>query len=153
MPAPGTHAASSPSRLLPAYVVPASLYVEEPFTLLRPCACACVEFRFFSSFSELDYARAGNSVSESVTIAPEEFESEYGMPHTMLEPLKKLGMPVQLNKGVLQLERPFTICEAGDVLTPEQGRLLVRGGFCSLHALCEGSWFAHRARAGASVPE
>ena len=80
---------------------------------------------FFDSFSELDYARGGAVVDQDVVIEPEAF-AEFAMTFTMLEPLKKLGLNVQLKHGVLALEDPFTVCSAGDVLTPDQARLLVR---------------------------
>jgi mRNA turnover protein 4 len=38
--------------------------------------------------------------------------------------LRKLGMPCVLKRGVITLERAFTVCAAGDVLTPEQAQLL-----------------------------
>lgn len=81
--------------------------------------------RFFDTFSELDYARGGAVVDQDVVIEPEAF-AEFAMTFTMLEPLKKLGLNVQLKHGVLALEDPFTVCSAGDVLTPDQARLLVR---------------------------
>ena len=91
--------------------------------------CACpppVDFRFFEDFAELDYARAGNRATATVVVTPEEFATEYGFPFSMLEPLRKLAVPVVLDKGVLRLEREVVVCHEGDVLTPEQGRLLVR---------------------------
>ena len=42
-----------------------------------------------------------------------------------MEPLfRSLGLMTNLKKGVIHLLKPFTICSAGDVLTPEQAKLL-----------------------------
>lgn len=83
---------------------------------LSPC-------RFFSAFSEVDYARAGAVVSEDVSLTPESF-LEYELSHTLHDQLRKLSMPVWLDKGVLRLTRPHVVCSAGDTLSPEQAQLL-----------------------------
>ena len=45
--------------------------------------------------------------------------------HTMEPMLRtKLGMPVKLTKGVVTLIEPFTLCNEGDELTPEQAQIL-----------------------------
>jgi mRNA turnover protein 4 len=46
------------------------------------------------------------------------------MPHTMADGLRKLGMPVRLERGVIVLPDNFELCQAGVAITPEQGRLL-----------------------------
>ena len=46
------------------------------------------------------------------------------MPHNMDEPLRQLGMPVMLKRGVVTLIKPFTVCQEGDPLSPEQARIL-----------------------------
>jgi mRNA turnover protein 4 len=38
--------------------------------------------------------------------------------------LRSLGLPVKVNKGTLELPEPYTVCETGQTLTPEQARLL-----------------------------
>lgn len=81
--------------------------------------------RYFAEYSELDYARGGAVVDEAIVMTPEAF-AEFNMTYTMLEPLKKLGLNVRLDHGVLVLDEPYTVCNAGDTLTPEQARLLVR---------------------------
>lgn len=46
-----------------------------------------------------------------------------------MEPvLRQLGMPVKLVKGVVHLEREYLVCRRGDVLSPEQCRILVSNG-------------------------
>lgn len=47
------------------------------------------------------------------------------MPNNMEPQLRKLGMSTRLNKGVVTLDRDHVLCREGDVLTPEQGNLLV----------------------------
>lgn len=68
-----------------------------------------------------DYARAGNVATEDVVFAAGPLPS---MPHNMDEPLRKLGMPVMLKMGVVTLDREFTVCSKGDVLSPDQARIL-----------------------------
>jgi mRNA turnover protein 4 len=80
---------------------------------------------YFSSLSVPDYARAGFVASEKVTIQKGVLED---MPHTMAETLRKLGMPVKLEKGIVVLTSNYTICNEGDALSPDQGRLLKHFG-------------------------
>ncbi|CAF1448880.1 unnamed protein product, partial [Didymodactylos carnosus] len=65
---------------------------------------------YFNSLSLLDYARSGNVATEAVTIeqgALPDFQ------HTMEPMLRQLGLMTSLKKGII-----------GDVLTPEQAKLL-----------------------------
>lgn len=39
--------------------------------------------------------------------------------------LRKLGMPVLLQKGVIRVLGDYKLCKAGKPITPEQSRLLV----------------------------
>ena len=73
----------------------------------------------------------GAQAAETVTMQAGPLE---GMTHTMLEQLRKLGMPVELQKGVLHLTAPFVVCKEGEVLTVDQARILVRGvcGACGV---------------------
>lgn len=75
---------------------------------------------FFATYAQPDYARSGAKVNKTVTIEKGVLDT----PHTMTETLRKLGMPVRLDKGKVVLESDYTICKAGDNITPEQGRLL-----------------------------
>jgi hypothetical protein len=45
---------------------------------------------------------------------------------SMTEPLRKLGLPVELKNTVVSLYQDHQVCAKGDVLTPEQARILVR---------------------------
>mmetsp|Transcript_14958 Transcript_14958/g.47694 ORF Transcript_14958/g.47694 Transcript_14958/m.47694 type:complete len:241 (+) Transcript_14958:34-756(+) len=70
---------------------------------------------------ELDYARSGSVATKTVTLAAGPLPE---MQHTMVEELRTLGLPVELKRGVVTLYAPHTICKKGDVLSPEQCRLL-----------------------------
>lgn len=43
----------------------------------------------------------------------------------MIDQLRKLGMIVEVENGVLQLREPFRAAESGEHLTPEQAKVLV----------------------------
>lgn len=84
----------------------------------RPHADVC---KFFDEYAETDYARSGFVATETVVIPAGRMAD---MPHTMADTLRKLGMPVRLDKGVVVNESDYTVCEEGAAITPEQGRLL-----------------------------
>jgi len=94
------------------------------FTDRAPAAVAA----FFAGFSAADFARAGFVPAAAVRVEAGPLPA---LPHTMLDPLRKLGMPVVLEKGTLVLPQPYSLCTAGRAITPEQGRLLKHFG----HAL------------------
>jgi mRNA turnover protein 4 len=85
---------------------------------------------FFGGFSATDFARAGFVPATTIQQPPGRLTE---LPHTMLDQLRKLGMPVALDKGVIVLPQAYTLCHAGKALTPEQGRLLKHFG----HQLAE----------------
>ena len=75
--------------------------------------------------AEADYARSGATASATVTVPAGPLD----LPHTMVDELRRAGMAgVRLVKGVPVLGEPHTIAEEGDVLTPEQARLLKHFG-------------------------
>ncbi|KTF92823.1 hypothetical protein cypCar_00022063 [Cyprinus carpio] len=76
---------------------------------------------YFSSFKEVDYARAGNVATMSVTLDEGPLEQ---FPHSMEPQLRQLGLPTALKKGVVTLIKDFEVCKEGDTLTPEQARIL-----------------------------
>ena len=80
---------------------------------------------FFDTYGDADFARSGFVPSETIKQAP---GALVDMPHTMLDQLRKLGMPVRLDKGTLILPQAYSLCTAGKALTPEQGRLLKHFG-------------------------
>ncbi len=76
---------------------------------------------YFNKLEMEDYARAGNHVKETVTIDEGPLD---GFQHTMEPLLRSLGLTTTLKKGIIHLLKPYTICSNGDVLTPEQAKLL-----------------------------
>uniref|UniRef100_A0A914V2E4 Ribosome assembly factor mrt4 n=2 Tax=Plectus sambesii TaxID=2011161 RepID=A0A914V2E4_9BILA len=76
---------------------------------------------YFANFKERDYARAGHEVDETITLSEGPLEH---FPFSMEPQLRKLGLPTQLQKGVITLYSDFVVCTAGDKLTPDQSRIL-----------------------------
>ncbi len=52
--------------------------------------------RYFNSFKEVDYARAGNVATMAVTLDEGPLEQ---FPHSMEPQLRQLGLPTALKKG------------------------------------------------------
>ncbi|CAB1412849.1 unnamed protein product [Pleuronectes platessa] len=75
---------------------------------------------YFSHFKEMDYARAGNPAQMDLTLD----EGPLEFPHSMEPQLRQLGLPTALKKGVVTLLKDHAVCKEGDVLTPEQARIL-----------------------------
>eukprot|EP01029_Cantina_marsupialis_P027831 TRINITY_DN774065_c0_g1_i1.p1 TRINITY_DN774065_c0_g1~~TRINITY_DN774065_c0_g1_i1.p1 ORF type:complete len:216 (+),score=58.38 TRINITY_DN774065_c0_g1_i1:42-689(+) len=76
--------------------------------------------KYFENFKVPDFPRTGFEVSEAITVPAGDLD----MIHTMVEPLRKLGLPVKLDNGVVKVERDHVVCREGDVLKPEQAQLL-----------------------------
>ncbi|KAI1716451.1 ribosomal protein l10 domain-containing protein [Ditylenchus destructor] len=77
--------------------------------------------KYFKAFAEDDFARAGTTIDQTVTLPKGLLKN---MPGSLEPQLRKLGLPTQLEKGEIGLIRDYTICNAGDILTPEQTALL-----------------------------
>jgi mRNA turnover protein 4 len=75
---------------------------------------------FFKNYREADYARSGFVPIETVERHPGPIE----MTHVMEPTLRQLGMTTSLNKGVIILEKEYTLCTAGQPITPENAKLL-----------------------------
>ena len=81
--------------------------------------------RDFAAHEAPDFARAGAVADRDVAVP----RGKLDLPHTMVDELRKLGMTsLRLDKGTPTLPIAFTICAAGDTLTPEQCRLLKHFG-------------------------
>uniref|UniRef100_A0A3Q3WNM2 Ribosome assembly factor mrt4 n=1 Tax=Mola mola TaxID=94237 RepID=A0A3Q3WNM2_MOLML len=75
----------------------------------------------FNHFKEMDYARAGNQAQMDITLDEGPLEQ---FSHSMEPQLRQLGLPTALKKGVVTLLKKYDVCKEGDVLTPEQARIL-----------------------------
>uniref|UniRef100_A0A4W4FTS0 Ribosome assembly factor mrt4 n=1 Tax=Electrophorus electricus TaxID=8005 RepID=A0A4W4FTS0_ELEEL len=73
------------------------------------------------NLKETDYARAGNVAEMAVTLDEGPLEQ---FTHSMEPQLRQLGLPTALKKGVVTLLQDYEVCKEGDVLTPEQARIL-----------------------------
>ncbi|RUP45718.1 hypothetical protein BC936DRAFT_147822 [Jimgerdemannia flammicorona] len=81
--------------------------------------------RYFAELIKLDYARSGVVASKTVVIpAGPVMRGEDIVPHNMEPQLRKLGMPITLNNGVVTLAKDYTVCKEGDTLTTSQAHLL-----------------------------
>ncbi|KAM6927824.1 mRNA turnover protein 4 homolog [Xenentodon cancila] len=76
---------------------------------------------YFNHFNEMDYARAGNQAQMDITLNEGPLEQ---FPHSMEPQLRQLGLPTALKKGVVTLLNDYDVCKEGEVLTPEQARIL-----------------------------
>lgn len=74
----------------------------------------------------MDYARAGNKATFTVSLDPGPLAQ---FPHSMEPQLRQLGLPTALKKGVVTLLSDYEVCKEGDVLTPEQARVLKLFGY------------------------
>ncbi|KAI9597589.1 ribosomal protein L10-domain-containing protein [Syncephalis fuscata] len=81
--------------------------------------------RYFDEFRKPDYARTGNRIDQTVTI-PEGtlMRGEDPFPGNMDTQLRSLGIPLRRDGGKLVIEQPYTICNEGDTLSPNQSHLL-----------------------------
>ncbi|XP_029908140.1 mRNA turnover protein 4 homolog isoform X1 [Myripristis murdjan] len=76
---------------------------------------------YFSHFKEMDYARSGNKAQMDVVLDEGPLKQ---FPHSMEPQLRQLGLPTALKKGVVTLLSDHEVCKEGDILTPEQARIL-----------------------------
>merc|ERR1712228_335991 len=44
--------------------------------------------------------------------------------HSMEPQLRQLGLPTKLERGIITLTKDYVVCKEGDVLKPEQARIL-----------------------------
>lgn len=97
---------------------------------------------YFSTYSELDYARSGAVASQTFRIPPGELYTAYGVeggtedpiPMSIEPHLRKLGVPTKIVKGKVVLQdRPdfsmdaeegYEVCKEGDTLDSRQTSIL-----------------------------
>ncbi|KAI9103610.1 hypothetical protein K1719_023233 [Acacia pycnantha] len=93
--------------------------------------------RLFNQFEEYDFARTGSTATEKVELKEGPLEQ---FTHEMEPLLRKQGMPVRLNKGVVELVSDFVVCEEGKPLSPEASRILrllgIQMATFKLHLIC-----------------
>ncbi|CAL5329705.1 unnamed protein product [Camellia sinensis] len=96
--------------------------------------------RLFNEFEEYDFARTGSIASEKVELKEGPLDQ---FTHEMEPFLRKQGMPVRLNRGVVELVSDFVVCEEGKPLSPESARILrllgTKMATFRLHLVCRWS--------------
>lgn len=96
--------------------------------------------RLFNEFEEYDFARTGSIASEKVELQEGPLDQ---FTHEMEPFLRKQGMPVRLNRGVVELVSGFVVCEEGKPLSPESARILrllgTKMATFRLHLVCRWS--------------
>ncbi|TQD96788.1 hypothetical protein C1H46_017520 [Malus baccata] len=96
--------------------------------------------RLFNEYEEHDFARTGSVSTEKVELMEGPLEQ---FSHEMEPFLRKQGMPVRLNKGVIELVSDFLVCDEGKPLSPESARILrllgTKMASFRLHLICRWS--------------
>ncbi|KAJ4979976.1 hypothetical protein NE237_010756 [Protea cynaroides] len=96
--------------------------------------------RLFEEYEEYDFARTGSTATEKVELKEGPLDQ---FTHEMEPFLRKQGMPVRLNKGVVELVSDFVACEEGNPLSPEAARILrllgIKMATFRLHLICRWS--------------
>ncbi|XP_074576677.1 uncharacterized protein LOC141833189 [Curcuma longa] len=93
--------------------------------------------RAFREYEGHDFARMGTTATEKVDLKEGPLEQ---FTHEMEPYLRKQGVPVRLNKGIVELVSDFVVCEEGMPLSPEAARTLrlldIKMATFRLHLLC-----------------
>jgi len=79
---------------------------------------------YFDDLRVADFAKAGVIPKETIVIKP----GPMSFPADMLDQLRKLGMVVEIQDGVVVLQTGFTVTTKGAPLSPEQAKVLVHMG-------------------------
>jgi mRNA turnover protein 4 len=75
----------------------------------------------FDQYQVEDYARSGIEAVSTVTLNAGPLTN---MIHSMVDPLRKLGLQVTLKKGIVCLDQDTNLCVEGQEISPEQAKLL-----------------------------
>uniref|UniRef100_J3NAM5 Ribosome assembly factor mrt4 n=1 Tax=Oryza brachyantha TaxID=4533 RepID=J3NAM5_ORYBR len=78
--------------------------------------------RLFREFEEHDFARTGSAATETVELKEGPLEQ---FTHEMEPFLRKQGLPVRLNKGMVELVADHVVCEEGKPISPEAAQILI----------------------------
>ncbi|KAI3445663.1 hypothetical protein Pfo_002328 [Paulownia fortunei] len=96
--------------------------------------------KLFDEYEDYDFARTGSTATEMVELKEGPLDQ---FTHEMEPFLRKQGMPVRLNKGVVELVSDFVVCEEGKPLSPESARILrllgIKMATFKLHLICRWS--------------
>ncbi|CAH9079653.1 unnamed protein product [Cuscuta europaea] len=96
--------------------------------------------RLFNLYEEYDFARTGSLATEKVELKEGPLDH---FTHEMEPFLRKQGMPVRLNKGVVELVSDYVVCDGGEPLSPEASRILrllgIKMATFKLHLICRWS--------------
>jgi len=82
--------------------------------------------QYFATLAEPDFARAGFVAPQDVSVTNEMMEH---FPVSMIEELRKLGLPTKADTGKVVLmdgKSDFRICKEGETLSAEKCKLLVK---------------------------
>lgn len=77
--------------------------------------------RRIEDFEAHDFARVGSTATETVELKEGPLEQ---FTHDMEPFLRKQGMPVRLNKGVVELVADHVVCTEGQPVSPEASKIL-----------------------------
>ncbi|EOA37073.1 hypothetical protein CARUB_v10010201mg [Capsella rubella] len=75
----------------------------------------------FNAYEDADFSRTGSMAAETVALEEGPLEQ---FTHEMEPLLRKLNMPVRLNKGTVELVADFVVCEEGKPLSPQSAHIL-----------------------------
>lgn len=82
--------------------------------------------KILDASKQQDYARAGGIAEFDFSLSQGPLlRFDVPVPHNMEPQLRRLGLPTQLVKGVVELRQDFQVCTTGEVLSPEQAQILV----------------------------
>ncbi|KAL2728847.1 mRNA turnover protein 4 isoform X1 [Vespula squamosa] len=77
--------------------------------------------QWMEQHEEQEFARSGFIPEVSLSLTPSPMPL---FPHSMEPYLRQLGMPTELQRGVIMLTKDFKLCKEGQPLTPEQAKIL-----------------------------
>ncbi|KAG5871580.1 hypothetical protein JTB14_017503 [Gonioctena quinquepunctata] len=76
---------------------------------------------WFNSYSVEDFARSGFKATQTVQLDEGPLKQ---FSHAIEPYLRQLGMPTKLDRGVVTLLKDYEVCKKGNILTPEQAKIL-----------------------------
>eukprot|EP00250_Pteridium_aquilinum_P005509 c15590_g1_i1 orf=122-814(+) len=96
--------------------------------------------RIFEEFEEYDFGKTGSLATETVELKEGPLDQ---FSHDMEPFLRKQGLPVRLNRGVVELIADYTVCQEGEHLSPEASRILrllgIQMAAFRMHLICRWS--------------